>query len=117
MLAARDQANGNKPYGRMFSQLDMVLAPVRGQAGLRSNRPRSARRNRLADPFLAISRSRALGAATLLTARGMAKVAIQAEAWLARHPGVVPDAGRVAAHADLLAAGWDERFGTDDEHP
>ena len=49
-------------------------------------------------------------ARTLLAARGMPKVALQAEVWLARHPGVVPDAGRVAEHADLLAAGWHERF-------
>jgi hypothetical protein len=54
-------------------------------------------------------------ASTLLAARGMGKVAVQSEAWLAWHPGVVPDAGRVAGHADLLAAGWDERFGNDRE--
>jgi hypothetical protein len=54
-------------------------------------------------------------ARTLLAARGLGKVAVQAETWLARHPGVVPDAGRVAGHADLLAASWDERFGTDDD--
>jgi hypothetical protein len=54
-------------------------------------------------------------ATTLLAARGMAKVAIQAEAWLARHPAAIPDPGRVAEQADLLAAGWDERFGSDDD--
>jgi hypothetical protein len=46
-------------------------------------------------------------AGTLLAARGLAKVAAQEEGLLARHRGVVPDAGRVAGHADLLAAGWD----------
>jgi hypothetical protein len=56
-----------------------------------------------------------VGAATLLAARGMAKVADQAEAWLARHSEVTPAAARVAEHADLLAAGWDERFRTDDD--
>jgi hypothetical protein len=54
---------------------------------------------------------------TLLVARGLAKVAVQAEAWLARHPGVAPDGARVAEHADLLAVGWDERFRTDDDDP
>ena len=49
-------------------------------------------------------------ARTLLAARGMPKVALQAEAWPARHPGVVAYVGRVAEHAALLAAGWDERF-------
>jgi hypothetical protein len=57
-----------------------------------------------------------VSASTLLAARGLAKVAAQAEAWLARHPKVTPDAGRVAGHADLLAAGWDERFRNDDEY-